>query len=199
MSSDQRVQIAQDVLSWLIGGKLLAKHGTYVGWEGDSPAIDPDKQLSVQLKNAAPCNVCAKGAAFIVAVDRFNQIQARDVVDIDREAGGNLNIEGDGFENFLTRFFEKEQIDQIEAAFEGWSPQRQNDEHHESNLYEDDMDELYDFSDLFLDKEHADVRLAMIMRNVVFNKGTFDADQFADEISHGYDHSVLELPAQLKK
>lgn len=192
MSSKDRVLIAQDVLKWLRNGKIIATHMTYVTWD-TGPSIKIDQELSVQLKEAPPCNVCAKGAAFIVAVDRYNEIKAREVVDIDHEANmGMLKIEGEGLENFLLKFWDRKQINQIEAAFEGWGENQQNDEQYAgyTSLYE-----LYDFSCAPMQKEHADVRLAMIMRNVIAHDGEFNVEDFLEEMmTLGYDHSVLELP-----
>lgn len=194
---EDRILIAQDVIQWLRNGKLIAKHMTYVFWHSGAPTIKLDEELSIQLKDAKPCNVCAKGAAFICAVDRFNEIKAREVMDIDYEADDSLGIKGDRFEEFLHKFWDREQIDQIEAAFEGWSPGSQDYEQHNNELDEYQVMRLYNFDALPLHGASADVRLAMIMRNVIANDGEFNAKEFCNEmLSHGYDHSVLKMPPQ---
>lgn len=200
MSDNNRVLLAKDVIEWLMNGKLVAEHMTYVEWpEGDTPKIDFDKELSIQLKETKPCNVCAKGAAFICAVDRFNKIKARDVMRINVFSGLPV-VDHSGFESFLQQFWSKTQINQIEAAFEGWNENSQIEQQYGDNWDNVAPDatvdgNLHEFSlSGYFENDQADVRLAMIMRNVIANDGVFDAKAFIAEIGAGYDSSVLDPP-----
>lgn len=197
MSDNDRVAIAKDVIQWLMNGKFIATHMCFVEWPDEDPKIDLNKELSIQLKETKPCNVCAKGAAFICAVDRFNEIKARDVMKINMS--GRVVVKHSGFESFLQQFWSKTQINQIEAAFEGWNENAQIEQQYGDDWDNVDSDaivdgDLYDFADESFDHGQADVRLAMIMRNIIVHDGEFDAKAFIAKIEKGYDASVLNPP-----
>lgn len=110
------------------------------------------------------CEVCARGALFVAAVERFDNLSF-----------GQLNIDdwdkqhGQGFapyiwKNYEFRFFTRKQIVMIETAFE-------------QSL----IDEIVVLSDNLLDKcrnfapkvKSAKGRMTAIMKNIVRNQGTF--------------------------
>lgn len=106
--AQQRVAIAKDALAWIKAGVLIPSAGVYVEPVDRSMrrAIwyypDPDKQLRDVF--LGKCEVCAIGAMFLAKAVRFDDVAV------------------DQFLNFhakLADHFEKRQLAQIEAAFEG--------------------------------------------------------------------------------
>lgn len=158
--ADARVQIAKDVLKQLKLGRLTAEQGTYA--QSEDPIVDtevvgecyyrtavipPDAQLKKLIK-AKQCRVCGLGAAFIVAVDRFNDLKLQGC---HVESDGRLSLDASPTKEYLARFFSERQIDLIEAAFEGYQ-------------------DIYYYVNNFEDPNE---RLTAIMKNIVKNEGTF--------------------------
>lgn len=171
--SDARVTIARDVLKRLRAKQFIAKHGEYVTWslpygsDLPMPTFKNGSSLREQLKEAPPCKVCALGAAFISAVDKFNKCDVSDSLFDDpryRDQFCETKIK-----IFLKRFFTQSQLAEIEAAFEGW---------HSSREYADRLGAKHNYDNLPKDYEKTDIRLAMIMKNIIRHKGTFVAAPF---------------------
>lgn len=107
--AERRVAIAKDVIAQLKTKRFKATRGTVLG--GISDKIIEGDYLTAQLCDVLPkfkkCHVCARGAIFISAVERFNNYTGEDF-DADWVDGASL------------RYFTKSQLDMIECAFEGW-------------------------------------------------------------------------------
>jgi len=114
-------------------------------------------RLAKHIQDVPQCGVCAKGAAFIAAVDRFNRLKI-----CFRNANGNNTSYYD--EGFLTEYFSQGQLDEMEAAFEGWPSYR--------------LDSKFSYTGIPRNRNKADIRLSMIMQNVIRNNGEFVPEQF---------------------
>lgn len=172
--AEQRVQIAKDVIKWLRLGKLKAKKGHYVvgvseqtvgdgigQFEGDANVLTRLQQRNV------PCEVCARGALFIAAVDRYDECRISKAAGDYRVDSALANLAGWEAEDErgLSRFFAKKQYLLIEYAFEG-------------AVYGEAADDER-LPDVKLAKRWkvayrgASARLDAICRNIVSNNGTF--------------------------
>ena len=201
-----RVLIAEDVLRQLAAQRMYASHGNYVSWnkydEWQWPEFESDKPLAPQIKEAPPCYACAKGACFIAAVDRFKTLQGRDVIEVNDFDERDFDLEG--IHRYLFTLFDARNIHAIEGAFEGWGIEAQMDNQADEESLKDGnvpiREEVYNYSGLPMDKDSADVRLGMIMRNIIENDGTFMPQKFIDEMKKsGYDHDVLKVWEPKKK
>lgn len=155
--ANRRVAIAEDVLKWLRTKKLTIKTQTYCRFndEYDLYKFDGDDMQAVMGKIITPfkpCSVCAKGALFIAAVDKFNSVKVR---------AFGMNDEDVVMEPLLA-YFTEEQLNLVEAAFEGW------------NHLAGDADLVEYVTEDYIKKyPDARKRLRAIMRNIIVNKGTF--------------------------
>lgn len=163
----RRIAVAEDVIANIYAKRLRVRTGSYVNPDS-SYNLDAllefgftNEQIMEKLKEK--CTVCAKGALMICKVAKFNNfdLMGEDINNWD----GNKTIE------VLDDAFDKEELDQIEAAFEG-NPEYLD----ECDDYLDDDDE-----DRF-DKDYghwrrnfpdAEDRLLAIAQNIVDNDGTF--------------------------
>lgn len=133
---EQRIQIASDVIAQLKAKRFRAKQRVYAkldksayarrsqledeaGWGGDVSAQEI-------VRAAKSCAVCARGGIVLAAIDRFNDLQVgpstRSIEGV-AECGGE---EGD--EEYINRWFTPGQLREMEAAFEGWKPQEDDDQ-----------------------------------------------------------------------
>lgn len=174
--AEKRVAIAEDVIAQIRCETYVPTSGTYVEINASSKAAD--KGFDVYSMNTKPadlmmqegmlsCNVCAKGAMFLSHV-------RKDVdsctIDQARRGADERHIEHE-----LTDLFSEEQLDMIEAAFEGQAD-FYTDNHGEDT--DDDGDVLPTdpgmkaerFAERYSDDQK---RLIGIMRNIIKNKGTF--------------------------
>jgi hypothetical protein len=171
--AEARIEIARDVLDRLKTKQFIAKHGEYVSWSylhnddmpTPTPKFENDKPLREQLVEAPPCEACALGAAFMSAVDKFNKCDVTDNLfdDYAREKFAGCST-AYGIKPVLKRFFDDDQLVEIESAFEGWGPDRDGSEQ--------------DYTGLVKHEDKADVRLSMIMKNIIRHNGTFVATSF---------------------
>lgn len=166
--SKRRVQIAEDVLAWLRTKRLNVVTGSYCVFdEGFMPygytlGTSLQKILPEIVTSRKPCQVCAKGAMFIAAVDRYNKVQLRDA-------------NGDGFSNreiikAMKAYFSKRTLDLIEVAFEC------KDANFEfSNGYNQPVTNRVARNAIEFGKRYQDprARLRAIMRNLISNNGDF--------------------------
>jgi hypothetical protein len=152
--AEKRVQIAKDVIERLDAKQIMAAQGTYVeaddALKGKLVAAPRETQLSEIFADFDPCKACALGSMLICAVTKANELTIEDM-------GGLLShrdtkvIFGKNPFNYLERFFDEDQLEKIENAFElrdGW-----------------ENDAVYDMND--------DDRLRYLMSNIVRNDGTF--------------------------
>lgn len=147
--AQKRVQIAKDVLKQLRIGRLKPKKGVYVEPKTaiNIKSVEPDIQVQKLIKDKA-CKVCALGSLMVCAIDRFNKLKLSET-----SSYSKLDI----FDRtYLMKFFSYNQLEFMEAAFEGW---------------------YGGGCDLFSPKLPNKERLTRIMKNVIRNKGTFIPEQ----------------------
>lgn len=155
--AEMRVRIAKDVLAQVKADRLTPREQSYLIFRGALPVdshgyiSNEDVDVRDTLKGAK-CQVCALGALFVAAVDRFNECQ---LPACRLSVGNRLDLT-----DYLAKAFSATQMDAIEAAFEGQS------------YAHGDRDRVYNsrFVDAYDDSTE---RLRAIMRNIVRNGGTF--------------------------
>ena len=143
--NEARVAIAQDVLAALALDKFSSIRGYFTGKLVKVP-MQTNLSLREQLPNIPQCDVCALGGLFIAQVARDNDFDA--IV-----YNGAIELGGCDIEDHLTRYFDEEQLDLIEAWFEIWSS-------------------AGDMSDTWIRTPRL-FRMQRIMENIVQNNGTF--------------------------
>jgi len=153
--AQRRVAVAKDVIKWLDQDKLVASSGTYLfaGYGNDDLSNlssvrlnNPDGSFQDTLKTLPACEVCAKGAIFVCAVNRQNKVTNAET--------GNWGWTGEEMRDKLRGLFSARQLDLIEAEFEG-----------SYGYYSRIMEKTMDCDD--------ESRMRAIMRNIIKNKGTF--------------------------
>jgi hypothetical protein len=161
-AAQKRVRIARDVLAQLAAGKFIATQGLYV--EG-VPIEGAKSTASLQtlFKKQKSCEVCALGSMFVASVERKNALNAGDLNGADlSENGKKVEYFGEftrsDCTDYLGKFFDHDQLNQIEDCFEGGSCDGPGD---------------VDFYVFFDDEVEADERMRLIMENIVANGGTF--------------------------
>lgn len=148
---EQRVTIAKDVIKQLKLKTMEAEHGVYLDLY-DPPAVNGDAQLCDVIAGQK-CQVCALGGMMIASVLLANELQVSDVW-----WGGErlYAVSGESCFTYLSRFFPREQLKAIEAAFEGWT----EIEHRTVNKFSPKL-------------RGATKRLTAVMKNIIENNGTF--------------------------
>lgn len=165
--SEKRVTIAQDVLDQLESKRLLASPGTWVANEefefyvskGGAPV---ESLFCTQTGKKKKCNVCAMGALFVCAVERADELKVEDLsntwVSDESTKKMKVNFEEEDVFEYMDRFFERDQLDAIETAFERGA----------GGTFHSDLAE--GFAGYV---EDASERMRLIMENIVANNGTF--------------------------
>lgn len=154
--AQKRMAIAQDVIAQLAAKQLIAKSGIYCSMPANAKVKD------------AKCTVCGIGAIFVAKCRRTDpSLTGKSIIrswEDDYYDDGELTIEKVQFNSadaedihiLMKGIFSVDQLELIEAAFEGYA----------------DGDTF--FSDVDLDPySDADLRLRLIMENIIVNKGTF--------------------------
>lgn len=175
---EARVAIAKDVLKWIDAEEIQVGTSEYVynpeliSKEDLDTNADLRKKLKGQRKD---CQVCALGAAFLAAVDRFNKVGCSDVI-----TQGEFIYQGEHYNNtmsrmtrrsvtsYLNKFFSPTQLNLIEIAFEQSTGPIDGDQGRE--LFMKALDFSYNYDGA---SENDSDRLKRIMNNIVRNKGTF--------------------------
>ena len=170
-----RVAIAKDVLRWIETNKMVVSYGgNYVILQDRNPvsferaAIFSGEELASnvdakQVLEDKKCIVCALGACFIAAIDRYNNIGCRDLL---KDSRPNSINQGDTMA-YLRRFFHPEQLDLIEAAFE-----RSSSHCRTLSSYSDEIDKAIEFGYEYRTGGPT-LGLEAIMNNIIKNNGTF--------------------------
>jgi len=171
---EKRVIIAKDVIAALNAKRYAAKRKVYVEFM-DPLSFEASDQLDKVIKDKK-CDVCAIGAVFISAVDRFDNLKCEDVVIHTRSAstmefhfeqfGDRLGINGitsSGIMNYMTDFFDRNQLRLMEAAFEC--------ENIACYLDTQIINRAIEFGRA---ESNIENRLIKIMQNVIENDGTFN-------------------------
>lgn len=156
LSSRRRhaVAIANAVLKWLRTKKLVVKRGAYCQFSPSEVKVTQDislqKALPALVTPTAPCQVCAKGALFIAAVDLYNK------VDINPEQHQFGLFESHTIKPLLP-YFSNKTLSRIEYAFDrGWVGKGSNADSVFGERYPDPR-----------------ARLRAIMKNIIKHNGDF--------------------------
>lgn len=151
----RRVAIARDVIAQLATGKLVATSGIYV----ESPNLktyDSNVELqSLLLPPTVSCDVCGIGSLFVCGIQRANKFTTGDA----KADDGSGAVSGRIAFKYLERFFDRSQLQLIEATFEGWGSSQCVSFHDSVRIVDDG--------------EADKARLRLIMENIIANKGTF--------------------------
>lgn len=113
--ADARVLIAQDVLALLDAEAIHLGKGTYIEEYGPSGS-DPNTLMHTVVAewlSQGSCRVCAIGATLLAAVRRFDDLRVTPFLEVGVQAECR-----EPMIEYLSRFFEREQLDLIEIAFE---------------------------------------------------------------------------------
>lgn len=158
--SEMRVLIAKDVLKLLRTDRVTIETGRYF-----SPSLNRSYPFLVRglpLDPIGPklhdCSVCALGAMFISEVDRNNRLYVQDLND--RPISTLLILKR------LLKYFSKTALASIESAFEGSSRGAPRMGKYEARFYQL-RDRIPDDS----------LRLKVLMKNIIRNKGLFKLEQ----------------------
>lgn len=108
---EQRVQIAKDVIARLQAGTIVTSTSWYLLPEGGNEI----SQISGTLDSGSlgACKVCARGAIFLSAIDRYNSVKVKRGENLDAVAA-QRSREGLG----------TNQAEEIELAFQIWESDR---------------------------------------------------------------------------
>jgi len=168
--SERRVEIAKDALAQLLAEKYKATTGTYTRLNDDF--IDEIYDLDFNQEDAKKyllklnpnCEVCAKGAIFLSTIRKENNTTLAQLLK------GKEYIE----EN-AAKIFGKENLDRMEAVFEGWfyyTDDSEDREYTSIRQYYNTFDkEVYDFYNKY--ESSSTDRLKAILENVIKNRGIF--------------------------
>lgn len=176
-----RVQIAKDVqgLSRMAG--ISIERGKYVNLmlpDLESVGTDARQVLKDFLKNGNNfygCHVCGKGALLIASVLRFNKKELSEIGGTTSYYGGaGIDAGNDDCIIGLDPFFSERALDEIEAAFEGWTNGETFELGDRGSKARTDYDESNKIARRWI-KKYKDVtkRLDAIMQNIIRNKGDF--------------------------
>jgi hypothetical protein len=113
--AQKRVLIARDALTLLEGARILPTSGNYI--TRVRPLVSPDVQLQEVIKTnwlayEHSCSACALGMTLIAACLRFNDLTVGELYDDGSRVSRAPVVE------YLKRFFDADQLDLIEIAFE---------------------------------------------------------------------------------
>lgn len=188
---EMKVAVAKDVIALIRTNKIKATSGEYfsttfnlspigrmkrffknifVNRPGSDFEIEGVLKEGMQLQDVIPnilgksveCEVCARGAAFLAYVKRFNNVKIGKFFDSDGEFSGNDQLVIDQ----TRKLFGKKQVQLIETAFE----LRNAESDFEDYLTVEENELAQDFGNQHPREKE---RLVAIMKNIVKNKGVF--------------------------
>jgi len=165
--SEKRVQIARDVLAQLAAKRLIATPGCWLAGKDEDPLfsqedVKKDPDLQKILKSQKECTGCALGGMFMCAVERANELK---ISDLDRESRDMRVLQDESVFDYMEQFFSREQLNEIEAAFE------------QGEGFVQDGDSTEEASTWLEEVDDAEERMRLIMENIVVNKGKFKLDK----------------------
>jgi hypothetical protein len=175
-----RIAIARDVLKQIRSGMFEPTSGVFFRAEAKdrrkNVLTERDVRDRKDLRDVLPkrlkrCEVCAKGALLMSCITKFDNVP----VEIDMVGSvDKANAMLDGAANYadfgLSNYFNQQQLDLMESAFEGFRAGWFNTHFQEPSY----MLKAY----LAIDRyyrgyEDPESRLVAIMKNLIRNKGTF--------------------------
>jgi len=146
--AEARVLIAQDVLNQLNLKKIIATKGKYFEFKG---GVFDDNDFLHEVIARSPCEVCALGSLYYSRVQLANETKC----DVVRSPayGRDINLINNSgtMDEDLLRYFDGEQLAEIESFFEGWS-------------------EALEFA---YNNPDPEIRMRKIMQNIIDNNGDF--------------------------
>lgn len=171
--TQRRVAIAEDVIAALRAKRYTAEQSNgYVTTKvsannlvskADLASLNDGVEVEIDLqsalaKNMKSCTVCAKGAMFVAAVEKFDRLKVT-VGDQNDDVLEQFN-DDDAVCDHLENYFSREQLDLIEEVFE------------ETNYsqYVCDKSDLARAT-IIINNPDATSRMIAIMENIVANKG----------------------------
>lgn len=165
--SEKRVTFARDVL-WLIQNgdqRLKIELGQYFDTNIPETDVNLDADLrGVLIQSTRQCTGCALGALFYAALMKRNRLTVKDLISgTPGDHTYSLGAERDEILSYLQDFFNREQLDLIEAAFESWSWSAGYTTYY-GKLTAHWMPDVREPSE----------RLRLIMEHIVVNNGHFD-------------------------
>ncbi len=170
--TNQRIQIALDVLEQIKAKRIKASKGEYFKINSTKnvpeqfkttnrfsfhPEINGD--LKKIVSNVETCNVCAIGSVFLCVVERKNNFEVQHKSIYRNEFELNLHE----IKKYIEKFFTNEQLAKIEAAFEKEFVSY-------VNILKIENPKDYE---KFCKKYKSEQRLTLIMENLVVNNGKF--------------------------
>lgn len=181
----QRVEIARDVLALMEANKISATHGSYMNselpWEKllsieeqatlfrdffNDNAIITEKDANDETYSFPSCEVCAIGAVFIAAVDKFNSLSCSDL-DLTDPSDEEMVP-------YLKPWFSRYQLRLIEAAFEAkWCAGTHTRPESEKGRLEVLRAEGFGHDPEIGRNPMGEARMKKIMLNIIANNGTF--------------------------
>jgi len=108
---EMRIAVAKDAIKQIKAKIYIAMEGTYTGNLESRlkfASIDIDTQVQPHLLNMNSCRVCARGAAAISCIRKFNNCTVGDFIE--------KNWESESIKIFGTK-----NLCNMERAFEGWA------------------------------------------------------------------------------
>jgi len=161
--SEKRVQIARDVLAQLNAKRLIATPGVWLAGKHEDDLfsredVKKDPELQKILKSQKECTGCALGGMFMCAVERANELK---LSDLDDDTRNMRQLQDASVFEYMEQFFSREQLDEIESAFEQGEGFASNE----------------DAADWLEEVDDAEERMRLIMENIVVNKGKFKLDK----------------------
>lgn len=158
----KRVAIAKDTLKWLNKGKIRAKRGAVMSFDG----IKKGQNLKeVLCKLNTPCEVCQRGGLLYSYVRRVNDFKTPAVSDhwsINKPYLSGVADQRSSINKKLQEVFPKRQLALIERAFEGT--------YNEQYLSSDEIDLADIFYGIY---DSPTERFRAILNNIIKNKGEF--------------------------
>ncbi len=168
--AQKRIAIAKDVIKQVNAKRIKPTRGIYLETKfAGSKITIADVGLEMELKalyeNMPSCNACALGSMFVCAVSKFNNLSIEEhindgrKIEYDKNVYDTIKVQEIYYgrpTEYLGQFFSTAQLDELERAFEAdksWDPRSSTE------------------------------RLIAIMKNIIRNKGTFDAAQNDEERS----------------
>ncbi len=122
---DRRIALAHDLLRQMgrEDNRLMVERGNYVEGSFPLPAVADLHKLDVRdvvEEMQQHCEVCAKGALFLSYARLFDQMRLVNFVDFQGRHAEAKSRMDERITKALSDTFSGEELDHIEARFEGW-------------------------------------------------------------------------------
>lgn len=142
---DPRVEVARDVIALLRAKRIVAtKMAYFIAWTKEVHNGEVDVQ-KLMVNESVTCEVCAKGALMVAFAMKHDKVK------LPASRISSVHATNEQCTRPLLETFSIDQLEQIEAAFEGWT-----------GTWRDEQ-------------PNNDARLRAIMRRIIANGGDFFA------------------------